>query len=97
VLSAKEVIHYSTNHEDDACKALANFGTCTYRLIEDMQANYEQLGYLHVHVRVCIYGAYIYRNTLQAWLVEPSKEQSEPLESPTTDHVDHVSSGSTEL
>ena len=97
MLSAKEVIHYSTNHEDDACKALANFGTCTYRLIEDTQANYEQLGYLHVHVRVCIYGAYIYRNTLQAWLVEPSKEQSEPLESPTTDHVDHVSSGSTEL
>ena len=46
-----------------------------------MQANYEQLGYMHVHVRVCIYGAYIYRNTLQAWLVEPSKEQSEPLES----------------
>ena len=41
MLSAKEVIYYNTNYEDDVCKALTNFGTCTYGLIKDMQANYE--------------------------------------------------------
>ena len=37
-----------------------------------------------MHVHVCIYRAYIYRNTLQARLIEPSKEESESSESPTT-------------
>jgi len=45
----------------------------------DMQANYEQLGYLHVHVHVCIYRAYIYRNTLQARLAaERAIKQATP-------------------
>ena len=52
MLSANKVIYNSTNHEDDACKALANFGTCTYGLIKDMQANYRLPRHLHAHMHV---------------------------------------------